>query len=84
MDASLQEWRQIGRGEHIETIGVSLSGAVVTEEFVIEEETYLVHSMIGCQIQGVEQIGLTIGAKLCQRDLRTGHDHRLGQVLQHE
>ncbi|MNF16568.1 hypothetical protein D3C80_2196400 [compost metagenome] len=61
-----------------------LGGTVATKQLIVEKQADLVHRMISGQIEGIQQIGLAVGAQFCQRDLRPSDDHRLIQVLQHE
>ena len=61
-----------------------LLAAVAAIELVVEEQRHLVDRVVSRDIEGVEQVLLTIGAQLGQRDLGAGDDDRLVQIFQHE
>ncbi|MNI83686.1 hypothetical protein D3C73_1405240 [compost metagenome] len=84
VNTSLQQRRQIGGSKGVETVSMRLGGPVATEQLVIEEQADFIYRMVGCQIQRVQQVGLAIGTQFRQWNLRTGDNHRLGQVFQHE
>ena len=83
-DPGIEQRRIVGGVEGVEAVGVHLLAAVAAIELVVEEQRHLVDRVVGRDIEGVEQVLLTVGAQLGQRDLGAGDDDRLVQIFQHE
>ena len=69
MDPGLQQRREVGRGEGVKAVGMGFSGTVAAEQPIVEEQRHFVNRIVGGDVQGVEQVNLTIGTQLGQRNL---------------
>lgn len=90
IDAHIAEVRMVERFEGVESLGIYLDGAVASDQLAVEEDAYLRHHrsavlvLCRCYLDGGHQILLAVGTQFADRQLATGQDHRLGQVLKHE
>ena len=69
MDPGLQQRGKVWRGESVEAVGMGFGGAVAAEQSIVEEQRHFVNRIVGGDVQGVEQVNLTIGTQLGQRNL---------------
>ena len=50
----------VGRVEGVEAVGMHLLAAVAAIELVVEEERHLVDRVVGRDVEGIEQVLLTV------------------------
>ena len=90
VDAGIAEMRVVERVEGIEAVGILFCRTVATQQLATEVDTHLRHprpsvlSVGRCQFDAGHEVLLAVGAQLSQRQLRSGEDDGLGEVLEHE
>lgn len=76
--------------ERIEVVGAHFGGAVASPEVVLEKYGHFLNHRgtvecgCGCNLEGGNQVFLTIGADFANRELRTGDDDGLTEIAEHE
>ena len=90
VDAHIAEVRMVERFEGMKSLGIDLDGTVAANQFAVEEDAYLRHHrmslLVLCRsnLNGSHQVLLAVGAQFADRQLASGQNHRLGQILEHE
>ena len=87
--AGIDEVGIVERLEGVELLGALLRGAVAPQQMTAEEDAHLRHHRMAflvlgrCYLHRRDQVLLAVGAQLADRQLATGEDDGLRQVLQH-
>ena len=88
--ARLAQVRIVERVECVESVGALLRTAVAAQQSAAEVDAHLRHHRVSVlaerrrQFDTRQQVLLAVGAELSDRQLRTGQNHRLREVLEHE